>query len=197
MLLLGGEMTMNSIEERYRGASARSSELGKQAERAMPGGDTRTTSFHRPYPLTMARGEGPFLWDVDGNRYIDLLGNYTSLIHGNAYPPIVEAISRTSAKGTTWPARNETQIELAELICERVASVERVRFCNSGSEAGMLAAQLSRRVTGRAQLLMARQGYHGSYDDLEAEWAAEGERTMLAEYGDASSFETMLARHGG
>jgi glutamate-1-semialdehyde 2,1-aminomutase len=60
----------------------------------------------------------------------------------------------------------------------------------------MLAAQLSRRVTGRGQLLMARQGYHGSYDDLEAEWAGEGGRTMLAEYGDASTFETMLARHG-
>lgn len=136
------------------------------------------------------------MWDVDGNRYIDLLGNYTSLAHGNAYPPIVEAIARASAKGTAWPARNEAQIELAELICERVASVERVRLCNSGSEAGMLAAQLSRRVTGRRQLLMAQQGYHGSYDGLEAEWAGEGGRTMLAEYGDASSFEAVLAHHG-
>jgi len=61
----------------------------------------------------------------------------------------------------------------------------------------MLAAQLARRATGRGRLLMARQGYHGSYDDLEAEWAGEGGRTMLAEYGDASSFEAVLARHGG
>jgi glutamate-1-semialdehyde 2,1-aminomutase len=187
---------MNLIEQRYRARTAASAAIGARAARVMPGGDTRSVTYHPPYPLTIARGEGPFLWDLDGNRYIDLLGNYTSLIHGNAYPPIVEAISRTSARGTAWPARNETQIELAELICERVASVERVRFCNSGSEAGMLAAQLSRRVTGRAQLLMARQGYHGSYDDLEAEWAGEGGRTMLAEYGDASSFEAALARHG-
>jgi glutamate-1-semialdehyde 2,1-aminomutase len=162
----------------------------------MPGGDTRSVTYHRPYPLTIARGAGPFLWDLDGNRYIDLLGNYTSLVHGNAYPPIVEAIAQASARGTAWPARNETQIELVELICGRVASVERVRLCNSGSEAGMLAAQLSRRVTGRGRLLMARQGYHGSYDDLEPEWAGEGGRTMLADYDDATSFESVLARHG-
>jgi glutamate-1-semialdehyde 2,1-aminomutase len=188
---------MNSIEQRYRARTPASAAIGARAARVMPGGDTRSVTYYRPYPLTIARGQGPFLWDIDGNRYIDLLGNYTSLVHGNAYPPIVEAIARASAQGTAWPARNEAQIELAELICERVASVERVRFCNSGSEAGMLAAQLSRRVTGRGQLLMARQGYHGSYDDLEAEWAGEGGRTMLAEYGDAASFETMLARHGG
>jgi glutamate-1-semialdehyde 2,1-aminomutase len=187
---------MNSIEQRYRARTAASAAIGARAASVMPGGDTRSVTDHRPYPLTIARGAGPFLWDVDGNRYIDLLGNYTSLVHGNAYPPIVEAIARASATGTAWPARNEAQIELAELICERVASVERVRFCNSGSEAGMLAAQLARRVTARGRLLMARQGYHGSYDDLGAEWAGEGGRTLLAEYGDASSFEAVLARHG-
>jgi glutamate-1-semialdehyde 2,1-aminomutase len=187
---------MNSIEQRYRARTAASAAIGARAARVMPGGDTRSVTYYRPYPLTITRGAGPFLWDADGNRYIDLLGNYTSLVHGNAYPPIVEAVARVSANGTAWPARNEAQIELAELICERVASVERVRMCNSGSEAGMLAAQLSRRVTARPRLLMARQGYHGSYDDLEAEWAGEGGRTLLAEYGDASSFEAVLARHG-
>ena len=60
----------------------------------MPGGDTRTTTNYKPYPLTLKRGEGPFLWDIDGNKYIDLLGNYTSLVHGNAYPPIVEAATK-------------------------------------------------------------------------------------------------------
>ncbi len=188
---------MNSIEQRYRARTPASAAIGARAARVLPGGDTRSVTYYPPYPLTIARGAGPFLWDVDGNRYVDLLGNYTSLVHGNAYPPIVEAVARVSANGTAWPARNEAQIELAELICERVAAVERVRFCNSGSEAGMLAAQLSRRVTGRGQLLMAREGYHGSYDDLEAEWAGEGGRTLLAEYGDASSFEAALARDGG
>ncbi|HUY27635.1 MAG TPA: aminotransferase class III-fold pyridoxal phosphate-dependent enzyme, partial [Candidatus Binataceae bacterium] len=85
---------MSKIEEQYISATPKSAAMAKRAERAMPGGDTRTTAHYRPYSLTIARGEGPFLYDIDGNRYIDLLGNYTSLVHGHAYPPIVEAITR-------------------------------------------------------------------------------------------------------
>jgi len=190
-------MTMNSIEEHYRAATEKSAQLAKRAERVMPGGDTRTTTYHRPYPLTLKRGEGPFVWDVDGNKYIDLLGNYTSLVHGNAYPPIVEAVTKAVRDGSSWPARSETQIELATLLCERVESVERVRFCNSGTEAGMLAAQVARRLTGRKLILMARYGYHGSYDDLEVGLAGQdGERTMLADFGEATAFEALLSERG-
>ena len=189
--------TMNTIEEVYRAATEKSAQLAKRAERVMPGGDTRTTTWYRPYPLTLERGEGPFLWDVDGNRYIDLLGNYTSLVHGNAYPPIVEAATQAIRDGSSWPARSEAQTELATLLCERVASVDRVRFCNSGSEAGMLAAHIARRLTGRKLILMARYGYHGSYDDLEVGLAGQdGERTMLADFGEATAFEALLSERG-
>lgn len=101
----------------------------------------------------MARGEGPFLRDFDGNRYIDLPGNYTSLVHGNAYPPIVDAMQ-------TWAARCEPALELAALLTERVASVEQIRFTNSGTEAAMLAMQIAKLVTGRDKILMAKHGYH-------------------------------------
>src|SRR5208283_3282761 len=188
---------MNSIEERYRAVTEKSAQLAKRAERVMPGGDTRTTTYYRPYPLTLKRGEGPFVWDVDGNKYIDLIGNYTSLVHGNAYPPIVEAVSKAVRDGSSWPARSEAQIELATLLCERVESVNRVRFCNSGTEAGMLAAHVARRMTGRKLILMARHGYHGSYDDLEVGLAGqEGERTMLADFGDAHAFEALISERG-
>jgi len=188
---------MNSIEERYRAATEKSAQLAKRAERVMPGGDTRTTTYYRPYPLTLKRGEGPFVWDVDGNKYIDLLGNYTSLVHGNAYPPIVEAVSKAVRDGSSWPARSEAQIELATLLCERVESVDLVRFCNSGTEAGMLAAQVARRLTGRKLILMARYGYHGSYEDLEVGLAGQdGERTMLADFGEATAFEALLSERG-
>ncbi len=188
---------MSSIEDRFRALTPNSARLAERAELVMPGGDTRTTTYHRPYPLTIARGEGPFLFDVDGNRYIDLLGNYTSLVHGNAYPPILAAATKAARGGTAWPARSEAQIELAELICERVDSIERVRFCNSGTEAGMLAAQLARRLTGRKFVLMARHGYHGSYDDLELGLLGhDGERTLLGTFGDAASFEKILDQCG-
>jgi glutamate-1-semialdehyde 2,1-aminomutase len=188
---------MNKIQERFRAATPKSAELARRAERVMPGGDTRSVSFHRPYALTLAQGEGACVFDVDGNRYIDLIGNYTSLVHGHAYPPIVEAAERATRGGTAWPARAESQVELAALLCERVASVERVRFCNSGTEAGMLAVHVARRLTGRKQILMARYGYHGSYDDLEVGLAGrDAERTMLADFGDATAFEALLAERG-
>jgi glutamate-1-semialdehyde 2,1-aminomutase len=191
------EIGTMSIEDTYRAATEKSAQLAKRAERVMPGGDTRTTTYYRPYPLALERGEGPLLWDVDGNRYIDLLGNYTSLVHGNAYPPIVEAVTKAVRNGSSWPARSEAQTELAELLCERVASVERVRFCNSGTEAGMLAAQVARRLTGRKLILMARYGYHGSYEDLEVGLAGQdGERTMLADFGEATAFEALLSERG-
>jgi glutamate-1-semialdehyde 2,1-aminomutase len=190
-------MTMNTIEENYRGATEKSAQLAKRAERVMPGGDTRTTTFYRPYALTLERGEGPFLWDVDGNKYIDLLGNYTSLVHGNAYPPVVEAATKALQDGSSWAARSESQIELATILCERFESVDRVRFCNSGTEAGMLAAHVARRLTGRKLILMARYGYHGSYDDLEVGLAGQdGERTMLADFGEATAFEALLSERG-
>ncbi|HTR60385.1 MAG TPA: aminotransferase class III-fold pyridoxal phosphate-dependent enzyme, partial [Candidatus Binataceae bacterium] len=188
---------MNLIEEQFRKLTPKSADLAARAERVMPGGDTRTTTYHRPYPLAIERGEGPFLFDVDGNRYIDLLGNYTSLVHGHAYPPIAEAIAKAVSRGTAWPARSKAQIDLAELLCARVPSVERVRFCNSGTEAGMLAVHVARHVTGRQLILMARYGYHGSYDDLELGLLGhDGEKTLLGEFGSAESFEQTLAERG-
>jgi glutamate-1-semialdehyde 2,1-aminomutase len=190
-------MAMNPIEEQFRKRTAKSADLAERAERVMPGGDTRTTTYHRPYPLAIARGEGPFLWDVDGNRYVDLLGNYTSLVHGHAYPPIAEALARAAREGTAWPARSEAQIELAELLCRRVPSVEQVRFCNSGTEAGMLAVHVARHITGRRLILMARYGYHGSYDDLELGLLGhDGDRTLLGEFGNPDSFEKILSERG-
>jgi glutamate-1-semialdehyde 2,1-aminomutase len=188
---------MNAIEADYRERTPKSAEIERHAERVMPGGDTRTSIYYQPYPLTIVRGEGASIWDTDGNCYIDLLGNYTSLVHGHAYPPIVEAIVRAARSGTAWAARSPAQVQLAELLCERIASVEQVRFCNSGSEAGMLAAQLARRITGRKLLLMARQGYHGSYDDLESGFAQQhGERTLLADFGNSEAFERILRERG-
>jgi glutamate-1-semialdehyde 2,1-aminomutase len=143
------------------------------------------------------RGKGPLLWDVDGNSYIDLLYNYTSLVHGHAYPRIVSAIEANVGRGSVWPAGSRDQIELAELICGRIPSIERVRFCNSGTEAGMLAAKVARAVTGRPLILKADIGYHGSYDDLEnPQTPLDKQRTVIAEFGNAESFERLLRESG-
>ena len=171
--------------------------MAERAEASLPGGDTRAAAHHAPYYLTMDRGEGPYLFDVDGRRYVDLIGNFTSLVHGNAYPPIIEAVQRQLTRGTQWPARNEAQIELAELLVGRIASVDQVRFCNSGTEATMLAAYIARVVTGRHKILMARHGYHGSLEEFELGFFGhEGPDTYIAPFGDAAAFEAVLEAHG-
>jgi glutamate-1-semialdehyde 2,1-aminomutase len=163
----------------------------------MPGGDTRAAGHHPPYQLTMVKGAGAHLTDLDGNRYLDLIGNFTSLVHGNAYPPILTAARAAMEDGTNWPARNRHAVVLAEEIVARVPSVEQLRFTNSGSEATMLAVEIARVATGRRKVLMARYGYHGSAPHFECgTFGHEGPDTLLATYGDASAFEAVLAERG-
>lgn len=192
---------MGSIEQQYIDRTPRSAAMGPRAQKVMPAGDTRAAGYHTPYPLTLRAAHGHTLIDIDDNEYIDLSNNFTSLAHGHGYAPIVDAVSKVIGAGTAWPARNNTQIELAELICSRVPSVELVRFCNSGSEANMLALHVARTHTGRHKALMAKFGYHGSHEVFEAgTFGNEGEKawphTITATWGDADEFERVLAEQG-
>ncbi len=191
----------SAVEQRYIDRTPLSAAMGPRARKVMPAGETRAAGYHTPYPLTFAEAHGTRLRDIDGNEYFDLSNNFTSLLHGHAYPPIVDAVSKVIGAGTAWPARNNTQVELAELICSRVPSVELVRFCNSGSEANMLALHVARTHTGRHKVLMAKFGYHGSHEVFEAGFFGnEGEHawphTIVAPWGDAAAFEAVLAAEG-
>jgi glutamate-1-semialdehyde 2,1-aminomutase len=151
----------------YLNRTPRSRERFERARAVMPGGDTRTVAFHPPYPLSIDSGSGYTLTDADGNTYIDLLNNYTSLIHGHAYPAITEAVTEQLGKGTNYAAAIESQTWLASILVERIASIDKVRFTNSGSEATMNAARAARAFTGRDLILKMEGGYHGTYDDFE------------------------------
>ncbi len=188
---------IDGIEATYRARTPGSASLAIRAEAVMPGGDTRSATYHEPYPLTIAEGQGHEIVDVDGNRYLDLIMNYTSLAHGHAYPAIVEAVSRQVAHGSAFAARNLPQLELAEMLVERVGSVERVRFTNSGTEANLVAIQIARLATGRSKILMARFGYHGSAEETEVgTHGHEGPTTLIAPFGDLGAFEAILAERG-
>ncbi len=147
---------MSAIRAAYLERTRSSAELYAQARTLMPGGTSRQASYWAPHPLAIKRGEGPRFWDIDGNEYLDLINNYTAMVHGHAYPPIVAATRKQIGDGTGWAAANEAQNRLAELIIDRVPAIEQVRFTNSGSEAGALAFTIARIVTGRTKLLMAR-----------------------------------------
>ena len=151
----------------YRARTPKSAELAEAARKVMPGGDTRTVAFHAPYPLTVDRGKGCRFVDVDGNQYIDCLNNYTSLIHGHAHPAIIDAVAAQMERGTTFATSLAAQTRLAEIITSRVASVDLVRFTNSGTEATMMAVRAARAFTGRDLIVKIEGGYHGTYDDFE------------------------------
>jgi glutamate-1-semialdehyde 2,1-aminomutase len=172
----------------------------ERARGVMPGGSTRTFGYFEPYPLVFSRGQGGHLWDVDENRYIDFTYNGLSLIHGHAYPPVEEVLSRAIPRGTGWPGASVDQIEFATALCRRVPAAEQVRFTNTGTEATMLAVKLARKFTRRPLILKFWNAYHGSYDDLEAGLYGIGElpnRTVLARFGDGDSVEAALKKHAG
>lgn len=167
--------------------SAQSAMLAQRARASLPGGNTRTTVYRDPYPLYAARGQGCRVWDVDGVARIDCNNNYTSLIHGHAHPVLVEAACRQITLGTAFGMPTEAEIDLAELLCGRVASVERLRFVNSGTEAGMMALKAARAFTGRPKIAKCEGAYHGTYDYAEvsldtgpADWQRQGPPASVA-----------------
>ena len=119
-----------------------------------------------PGPWSWRAGAGSRLWDEDGREYIDFLSNFTSLIHGHAHPVVTEAIARQAALGTAHGSPTALMTELAERIQQRFPSVERIRFCNSGTESALFAIRAARAFTGRSLILKMEGGYHGSYDHV-------------------------------
>jgi glutamate-1-semialdehyde 2,1-aminomutase len=155
-------------EEVYRLRTPASRRFFAEAREYLPGGDSRSTLFYRPYPAVMDRGEGCWLYDIDGNRLLDFTGNHSSLVHGYGHPAIVEAVQHQLRKGTCFPGSTEPQLRLAKLLCERIPSVERVRFTSSGTEASMNAIRAARAFTGRARIATIEGGYHGLSADATA-----------------------------
>jgi glutamate-1-semialdehyde 2,1-aminomutase len=187
------------IEARYRRETPTSAALMARAAGALPGGNTRTTSFHPPYPVVIERGDGPWLWDVDQRRYLDLFCNGLSLIHGNNFPSARVAIADAIQRGTAWSGTSRDQIAYAELLRDRIEALQLLRFTNSGSEAGMLAVKAARHITGRPYIVKAVGAYHGSYPDLEAGLYGQGDlagRALVAPFNDLGRFESVMARHG-
>ena len=141
--------------------------LFERATRSLPGGNTRSIVYMDPYPIYAVRGRGCRVWDKDNVARIDCINNFTSLIHGYAHPEVVRAVSEQVSLGSAFGLPTESEVELAELLCERVASIEKVIFDNSGTEAVMTAIKAARAFTGRQKIAKVEGAYHGSYDYAE------------------------------
>jgi len=156
------DQILNDYVSKHR----RSQALDLRAQEVLPGGDTRSTAFYPPFPLYVAEGKGCTFRDVDGNTYFDFLNNYTSMVVGHCHPKVVSAVQEYLGRGQAFATGLEVQIALAEELCRRVSTIERIRFCNSGSEATMFAIRAARAWTGRDKIVKIEGGYHGSHDGV-------------------------------
>ncbi len=149
-------------------STERSCELFQRALRVMVEGGSspsRGPANYGAYPLFIERGEGAYLTDVDGNRYLDWMMAYGALPLGHAHPAVVEAIVAAAETGTLFAAATEVEVEVAELLNAAVPGAEKVRFANTGTEATMAAVRLARGWTGRPKFVKFEGHYHGWYDD--------------------------------
>jgi glutamate-1-semialdehyde 2,1-aminomutase len=157
-------MSLHELIGDYQAKTPRSRALFEEAQRVLPGGNTRTTIFIDPYPFYAVRGSGARIWDADGHERLDFNGNYTSLILGHAPPAVVAAVQEVAARGLSFPAPSEHELRLAETLARRVPSCEQVRFTNSGTEATLMAIRGARAHTGRAKIAKFEGSYHGTHD---------------------------------
>ncbi|MFL5913867.1 MAG: aspartate aminotransferase family protein [Gaiellaceae bacterium] len=188
---------LSEAEARYTTANPESLRLHEQRACVMPGGNTRTTIHQPPFPLTIVRGDGARITDADGHEYVDFLGEYTAGLYGHSHPVIIEAIREALADGIVLGAPNRFEATLAEAVVARFPSVDLVRFCNSGTEANLLALSLARAVSGRSSVLVFAGAYHGGIllfahgvSPLNPPF-----RWIIGEYNDADGAARLVAEH--
>jgi glutamate-1-semialdehyde 2,1-aminomutase len=183
--------------EQYRALNPKSLAQYEEACAAMPGGNTRHSIFAEPFPLTMVRGEGARLWDLDGHEYVDFLSEFTAGLYGHSHPAIRRALNDALDSGWNMGAQGPAEARFARTICDRFPSIDLVRFTNSGTEANLMAVALARALTGRDKVLVFKGGYHGGVFYFRG----KGSRVnapyefLVGDYNDIAGTRALVAPH--
>ena len=187
------EMTSSLAKEiaSYSAANPISAGLHKKASTFMPGGDTRNSIYWDPFPIYITSGDGTTLTDADGNQRTDFVNNMTTLILGHRPPEVTSALAEQISKGLSFPAPSPSVVRWAELMCERVPSLDKVRFVNTGTEATLNAIRAARAFTGKQKLVKCEGAYHGNHDAIQVSVVPP-----LDEAGKADSPESVAAFPG-
>jgi glutamate-1-semialdehyde 2,1-aminomutase len=186
-------------EELYRARNPKSLAQHRAACEALPGGNTRSAIHVDPVPLTMKRGEGARLGDLDGHEYGDFLSEFTAGIYGHSHPAIRAAIATALDGGLNFGAHNATEAGFAVAICARFPSIELVRFTNSGTEANLMAVSAARAITGRPKILVFTGGYHGGVFYFRGHGSPLNApfEYLLGQYNDLASVEALVRPQRG
>ena len=152
---------------RYTAANPESEATHQRATTVLPGGDTRNSIYWRPFPVYVDSAQGSVITDVDGNDRVDFINNMTTLILGHRHPAVVSALEDQLSRGISYPAPAPLVVEWGELMCERVASLDKIRFANSGTEGTLNAIRAARAFTGKNLLAKCEGAYHGNHDSVQ------------------------------
>lgn len=174
--------------------------LYERASAVLPGGNTRSTVFVPPHPPYAVAGAGCVVTDANGHQVYDCNNNYTSLLHGHAHPEIGKVATEALSLGSAFGLPTESEIALAELLRDRTG-IPRWRFCNSGTEAVMMAVRVARAATGRDRIIRFAGSYHGTYDGVVAPAAAGvpdavAAQSIVLPQGDTAAFDAAMTEHG-
>ncbi|WP_022978841.1 glutamate-1-semialdehyde 2,1-aminomutase [Ideonella sp. B508-1] len=206
---------MNPLPRPEAAAVSTNAQLFERAQQSIPGGVNSPVRAFRAVggtPRFITRGEGAYIWDADGQRYIDYIGSWGPMILGHGHPAVLEAVLSAAREGFSFGAPTEREVELAEAIIGLVPSIEQVRLVSSGTEAGMSAIRLARGATGRSRIIKFEGCYHGHADALLVK-AGSGlatfghptsagvpaevvQHTLVLEYNNVEQIEAAFQAHG-
>ena len=184
--------------ERYAAKNPNSRLANQRAQAVMPGGNTRSVLHFDPFPLTMVKGIAAQLFDLDGHSYIDFVGEFSAGLFGHSNPVIKSAIREGLELGTVMASPTRLEADLAEVLRARFPSMELLRFCNSGTEANLMAIVTAIAVTGRRKIMVFREAYHGGV----LVFAGGGSPInvpfdyLLADYNDVEGTADLIRLHG-
>ena len=211
--------SLEDVIAEHTARNPNSLEMYQRARRSLPGGNTRSGISVDPFPIYAASGEGAYLQDLDGHRLLDFVNNASSLILGHAHPAVVEALQSQVARGTAFSRPLAIEVEMAELLQERMPALERVRFSSSGTEAVLNALRAARAFTGKFKTAKFEGAYHGIDDQamisytpslgpelgpaerpssvLSSEGLAAGtaESVLVLPFNDADTCEALITEH--
>lgn len=187
------------LHSRFREQNPKSAAAQQAARGVLPGGNTRSVLYYQPFPLTMAQGRGARLRDIDGHEYLDCVGEFSAGLYGHDEPEILGAIREVLNRGLVLAAPTDLEARMAALLQQRFPSLERLRFCNSGTEANLFAIATAIAVTGRRKVMVFRHAYHGGvlvFGDASLPMNVPHDFVM-ADYNDAEGARRIIEEQGG
>lgn len=193
------DSAIEDARARFVAANPKSAARHEGAKRALPGGNTRAVMFYHPFPLTLTGGKGCNVTDLDGSTYVDFVSEYTAGLYGHSNEKIAAKIKEVADSGWVLGGPNPYEGRLAQAVVDRYPAIERVRFCNSGTEANLMALSTARAVTGRKSILAFEGGYHGGIltfahggSPLNAPYPF-----IFGQYNDLGGTASLIRQHAG